>query len=95
MPPECTWIIAREEAHSEGICGSYIQILSAIANDNLLDSEQVIWSFLPTEGDCTELLEVTMEGVTDGKCNRPRLLDGRAESRDHLCQTEKPMSILE
>jgi len=39
MPRECTWITARVEAHSEGGCTSYIQILGATAIDDLLASD--------------------------------------------------------
>ena len=45
MPRECTWITAREEACSEGGCTSYIQLLGATAIDDLLASEQVVWTF--------------------------------------------------
>jgi len=59
MPRECTWITAREEARSEGGCTSYIQIVGATAIDDLLASEQVVWTFFQRVGDCTRLLGVT------------------------------------
>jgi len=69
----------REEACSEG-GGSIpdIQILGATAIDDLLASEQVVGTFFLRVGDCTGLLGATGEGITDGGCDRPQALDGRA-----------------
>jgi hypothetical protein len=67
MPRECTWITAREEACSEGGCTSYIQILGATAIDDLLASEQVVWTFFLRVGDCTGLLGVTVESISSGE----------------------------
>jgi len=50
MPRECTWITAREEARSEGGGTSYIHILGATAIDDLLASEQVVWTIFPKSG---------------------------------------------
>jgi len=67
MPRECTWITAREETRSEGGCTSYIQILGATAIDDLLASEQVVWTFFLRVGVHTGLLGATVEGITDGE----------------------------
>jgi len=67
MPRECTWITAREEARSEGGCTSYIQILGATAIDDLLASEQVVWTFFLRVGVRIGLLGATVEGITDGE----------------------------
>jgi len=67
MPRECTWITAREEARSEGGCTSYIQILGATAIDDLLASEQVIWSFFLRVGVHIGLLGVNVESLTSGE----------------------------
>jgi len=78
MPRECTWIMATEEACSEGGCTSSIQILGSTDIEDLLASEQVVWSFMLRVGDCTGLLGATMEGITDGVWDRPQALDSRA-----------------
>jgi len=48
-------------------CTSYIQILGATAIDNLLASEQVVWTFFLRVGDCTGLLGVTVESISSGE----------------------------
>jgi hypothetical protein len=69
---ECTGNVpgstAREEACSEG-GGSIpdIQILGETAFNDLLASEQVVGTFFLRVGDCTPLLGVTVEGITDGE----------------------------
>jgi hypothetical protein len=68
MPREYTWITAREEACSEGGGGvPDIQLLGSNAFDDLLASEEVAWTFFLRVGDCTGLLGVTVEGITDGE----------------------------
>jgi len=68
MPRERTWITAREEACSEGGGGvPDIQILGANAFDNLLASEEVVWTFFRRVGDCTGLLGVTVEIISSGE----------------------------
>jgi hypothetical protein len=67
MPRECTWITAREEARSEGGCTSYIQILGATAIDDLLASEQVVWTFFLRVGVRIGLLGVTVESISSGE----------------------------
>jgi len=62
-----------------------IQILGATAFDNLLASDQVIWTFFLRVGDCTRLLGATVEGITDGEWDRPQVLDGRAGSSGSSC----------
>jgi len=57
----------REEARSEGGCTSYIHLLGATAIDNLLASEQVVWTFFLRVGDCTGLLGVTVESISSGE----------------------------
>jgi len=68
MPRECSWITAREEAYSEG-CGGVpdILILGANAFDDLLASEQVVWTFFLRVGDYTGLLGVTMETISSNE----------------------------
>jgi len=51
-----------------------IPILGATAFDNLLASDQVIWTFFLRVGDCTRLLGATVEGITDGEWDRPEVL---------------------
>jgi len=67
MPRECTWITAREEARSQGGCTSHIQILGATAIDDLLASEQVVWTFFLRVGVRTGLLGVTVESISTGE----------------------------
>jgi len=67
MPRECTWITAREEAHSEGGCTSYIQILGATAIDDLLPSEQVVRTCFLRVGFRIGLLGVTVESISSGE----------------------------
>jgi len=68
MPRECTWIMAREEACSEGGGGvPYISILGANAFDNQLASEEVVWTFFLRVGVRIGLLGATVEGITDGE----------------------------
>jgi len=67
MPWEFTWITAREEARSEGGCTSYIQILGATAIDDLLASEQVVWTFFLRVGVHIGLLGVTVESISSGE----------------------------
>jgi len=67
MPQECTWITAREESCSKGDCTSYIQILRATAIDDILASEQVIWTFFLRVGDRIGLLGVTLESSSSGE----------------------------
>jgi hypothetical protein len=67
MPRECTWITAREEARSKGGCTSYIQTLGATAIDDLLASEQVVWTFFLRVGVCIGLLGVTVESISSGE----------------------------
>ena len=59
--------MAWEEAHSEEGCTLYIQILGAMAIDDLLASEQVVWTFFSRVEDCTGLLEVTVESISSGE----------------------------
>jgi len=59
---------AREEACSEAGGGiPDIQILGATAFDDLLASEQIFGTFFVRVGDCTGLLGVTVEGITEGE----------------------------
>jgi len=67
MPRESTWITAREEARSEGGCTSYTQILGASAIDDLLASEQVVWTFFLRVGVRIGLLGVTVESISSGE----------------------------
>jgi hypothetical protein len=67
MPRECTWITAREEARSEGGCTSYIPTLGATAIDDLLASEQVVWTFFQRVGVRIGLLGVTVECISSGE----------------------------
>jgi len=67
MPRECTWITAREDACSEGGGTSYILILGATAIDDLLASEQVVWTFFLRVGDRTGLLGVTVESISSAE----------------------------
>jgi hypothetical protein len=67
MPRECTWITAREESHSEGGCTSYVQILEATAIDDLLASEQVVWTFFLRVGVRIGLMGVTVESISSGE----------------------------
>jgi len=60
--------MAREEECSEGGGGiSDIQLLGATAFHDLLASEQVVRTFFLGVGECTGVLGVTMEGITDGE----------------------------
>jgi hypothetical protein len=78
--------MARAEACSEGGGGiPDISILGATACDDLLASEQVVGTFFPRVGDCTGLLGATVEGITDGECDRPQALDERAGSSGGSC----------
>jgi len=67
LPRDCTWITAREEVRSESGCTSSIQILGAGAIDDLLASEQVIWTFFLRVRVCIGLLGVTVESITSGQ----------------------------
>jgi hypothetical protein len=67
MSRDNTWITAMEEVHSHGVCTSYIAIRIASAIDDLLASEQVIWTFFRSVGNCTGLQAVPMESITCGK----------------------------
>ena len=67
MPRECTWIMAREKACSEGGCTSYIQILGATAIDDLLASEEVVWTFFLGVGVRIGLLGGTVESISRGE----------------------------
>ena len=67
MPRECTWITAREEVRSEGGCTSYIQILGVTAIDDLLASEQVVWTFILRVIVHSGLLGVTVESISSGE----------------------------
>jgi len=64
MPWECTWITAREEACPEGDGGVQdIQIRGAHSFDDLLASEEVVWTFFLRQRVCTGLLEVTIKSI--------------------------------
>jgi len=67
MPREYTWITARQETRSEGGCTSYIRILGATAVDDILASEQVVWTFFLRVGVRTGLLGVTVESISSGE----------------------------
>jgi len=68
---------ARKVACSEAGGGiPDIQILGAIAFNNLPASAQVIRTFFLRVGDCTAQLRATVEGITDGERDRPQALDG-------------------
>jgi len=68
MSRECSTITARVEVCSEG-CGGVpdIQIVGTNAFDDILASEEVIWTFFLRVGDCTGLLGVTMESISSGE----------------------------
>jgi len=59
--------MAREEARSEGGCTSYIQLLGATAIDNLLASEQVVWTFCLRVAVRIGLLGVSVESTSSGE----------------------------
>jgi hypothetical protein len=61
---ECTWIQARVEGCSEGDFTSYIQIFGSTAIDNLLASEEVVWTFFLRVGVHIGLLVVSMESIS-------------------------------
>jgi hypothetical protein len=42
-------------------------MLGLTAFDDILASEQVVGTYFPRVGDCTGLLGVTVEGITDGE----------------------------
>jgi len=68
MPRECTWITAREEACSEGGGGvPDILILGATTFDDLLASEEVVWTFFLRVGVRIGLLGVTVESISSGE----------------------------
>jgi hypothetical protein len=68
MPRECTRIRARDEASSEGCVGvPDILILRAIAYDDQLASEEVVWTFFLRVGVLIGLLGATVECITDGE----------------------------
>jgi hypothetical protein len=73
MPREWNWITARVEECSEA-CGGVpdIQILLANALDDLLASEEVVWTFFPRVGNCTGLLGVTVESICSGEISTRR-----------------------
>ena len=78
--------MAREEACSEGGGGiPDIEILAATAFDDQLASEQVIGTFFLRVGDCTGLLQATMEGITNGEWDGPQVLDRRAGNCGGCC----------
>jgi hypothetical protein len=64
MPRECTWIMAREAARSEGGCTSNIQLLGATAIDVQLASEEVVWTFFLSVEVRIGLLGVTVEIIS-------------------------------
>jgi len=66
LTQESTWIMAMVEAHYEGGCTSYIQILGALAIEDELASE-VIWAFFLRVGVLIGLLGVTMDSITSGE----------------------------
>jgi len=68
IPRQCTWIMAREEACSEG--GSSIpdiSILGANALDNQLASEVNVWTVFLRVGVRIGLLGVTVERISGGE----------------------------
>jgi len=67
MPHECTWITAREKARSEGRCTSSIQILGVTAFDDLLASEEVVWTFSLRVGVRIGPLGVPVESISSGE----------------------------
>jgi len=67
MPRECTWIMGREEARSEGRCTSYIQTLGATAFDDPMASEEVVWTFFLRVGVHIGLLGVPVESISSGE----------------------------
>ena len=66
-PRECARILTRMEVGSDGGCTSYTQRLEAPAIHDLLASEQVVWTFFSRVGDCTGLLQVTVESISGGE----------------------------
>jgi len=64
MPRECTCMTARDEAHSQGGCILYVEVLGATAIDDVLAIDQVISTFLLSVGDCTGLLGVIVERIS-------------------------------
>jgi len=64
MPLESTWITARVEVPPTGGSTSYFQILGATAFDNLLASEEGVWTFFLRVGNCTGLRGVSVESIT-------------------------------
>jgi hypothetical protein len=73
MPRECSWIMAREEACSEG--GSGIpdnSILGTHACDDQLASKEVFWTFFLRVGVRIWLLGVTVESISSGEIGTRR-----------------------
>jgi len=94
MPRECTWITAREEARSEGGCTSYIQTLGATAIDDLLASEQVVWTFFLRVGVRIGLLGVTVESISSGEIGT-RYWTGEQGAAAVVAAEERPGGNLE
>jgi len=65
---ECIWIMAREEACSEGGGGvPDILILRATTFDDQLASEEVVWTFFQRVGVRIDLLGVIVESISSGE----------------------------
>jgi len=92
---EWTWITVSKEMHSDSDCTSYTQIPGAITIDNLLASEQVIWTFIQRVADCKGRLGVTMKHITQGDGDSLQVLGGRAESSGISGKKEAPKGICE
>ena len=68
MPWECSWIMAREEACSEGGgADPDISILGSNAFDNQLASEEVVWMFFLRVGVRIRLLGATVDSISGGE----------------------------
>jgi hypothetical protein len=86
---------AREVACSEGGSGMPdIQILSATAYNVLLANEEVIRTHFLKVGDYPGLLQVTVDGISDGERNRPQVLDRQIGSSSRNSHNEVPKGIL-
>jgi hypothetical protein len=95
MPQECTWITAREEACSEGGGGvPDIKILGAIALDDQLASEEVVWTFSLRLGVRIGLLGVTVESIAGGEIGT-RHWTGEQGATAVVAAEERPHGNLE
>jgi len=86
MPRHVTESIARELECFKGDSSiPAIPILRPTALDDLLPSEQIVGKLFLRAGDRTWLLRVTVEGTTDGECDRPQGQDRQAQNRGGSC----------